>query len=290
MNNNIPFPSNSLGSILGGAAHFKVQLCILSFFVCTFCIQAQEVQMLEGRVINDSIEHEYLHILNLTLQKGTITTQSGNFTIPVRQNDTLYISALQFKHQEIVITPQIFERRYIEIKLETEVTELEDVNISDTDLSGRLGDDMNLPKLEKPFDLAAAGLPVYTGPVRTQEERRLYTATHSAGGIIPVDAVINAISGRTAYLKKIVKLSNMELKVQEARNLVSDSTYIYRLRIGPRYIDDFVHYVYMDQQEHLAIASSNNPLALMEMLLEQAPLYIRSKEQEGVAVQSDLEN
>ncbi|WP_128762546.1 hypothetical protein [Leeuwenhoekiella aestuarii] len=255
------------------------------FLNCSFGLQAQETVMLEGRIVNDSIAHEYLHILNLTLQKGTITTESGNFTIPVRVNDTLYISALQFKHKELVITPAIYSRKYIEIALETEVTELADVNISDVALSGRLGDDMNKPKLEKPFDPAEAGLPVYTGPVLTSEERKLYTATHSGGGIIPVDAVINAISGRTAYLKKIVKVSNMEIKVQEARNLVADSTYIKQLEIPARFIDDFVHYVYMDNTANLAVAASENPLSLMELLLQEAPAYLEHKKDEGVRIE-----
>lgn len=255
------------------------------FLSCSFGLQAQEAVMLEGRIVNDSIEHEYLHILNLTLQKGTITTESGNFTIPVRLHDTLYISALQFKHKELVITPAIYSRKYIEIALETEVTELADVNISDVALSGRLGDDMNKPKLEKPFDPAEAGLPVYTGPVLTSEERKLYTATHSGGGIIPVDAVINAISGRTAYLKKIVKVSNMEIKVQEARNLIADSTYIKQLEIPARFIDDFVHYVYMDNTANLAVAASENPLSLMELLLQEAPAYLEHKKDEGVRIE-----
>ncbi|WP_128759384.1 hypothetical protein [Leeuwenhoekiella marinoflava] len=248
-------------------------------------LQAQEAVMLEGTILNDSIEHEYLHVLNLTLQKGTITTESGNFTIPVRVNDTLYISALQFKHKELVITPAIYSRKYVEIELETEVTALEDVNISDIELSGRLGDDMNKPKLEKPFDPAEAGLPVYTGPVLTSEERKLYTATHSGSGIIPVGAVINAISGRTAYLKKIVKVSNMEVKVQEARNLVADSTYIKELKIPARFIDDFVHYVYMDNTANLAVAASGNPLTLMELLFKEAPAYLESKAEAGVRVE-----
>ncbi|MFD2828693.1 hypothetical protein ACFSYG_19600 [Leeuwenhoekiella polynyae] len=255
------------------------------FLSCSLGLKAQEAVMLEGRIVNDSIEHEYLHILNLTLQKGTITSESGNFAIPVRVNDTLYISALQFKHKELVITPAIYSRKYIEIALETEVTELADVNISDVALSGRLGDDMNKPKLEKPFDPAEAGLPVYTGPVLTSEERKLYTATHSGGGIIPVDAVINAISGRTAYLKKIVKVSNMEIKVQEARNLVADSTYIKQLEIPARFIDDFVHYVYMDNTANLAVAASENPLSLMELLLQEAPAYLEHKKDEGVRIE-----
>lgn len=248
-------------------------------------IQGQEAIQLTGKITNDSIDHEYLHVLNLTLQKGTITNEKGVFRIPVREQDTLYISAVQFKPKEVVITSEIIARNFLELELETNVTELEDVNISDIDLSGRLGDDMNIPKVEKPFNPADAGLPVYTGPIITQEERKLYTATHSGGGIIPVNAVINAISGRTKMLKNQVRISNMEIRVQKARNLVSDSTYIYQLNIPAKYIDDFAHYIYQDNTENLQIASEENPLSLIELLMEQAPLYLQFKQIDGANLQ-----
>tara|TARA_R110000751_G_scaffold91938_1_gene180133 strand:+ start:2669 stop:3442 length:774 start_codon:yes stop_codon:yes gene_type:complete len=248
-------------------------------------IQGQEAIQLTGKITNDSIDHEYLHVLNLTLQKGTITNEKGVFRIPVREQDTLYISAVQFKPKEVVITSEIIAKNFLELELETNVTELEDVNISDIDLSGRLGDDMNIPKVEKPFNPADAGLPVYTGPIITQEERKLYTATHSGGGIIPVNAVINAISGRTKMLKNQVRISNMEIRVQKARNLVSDSTYIYQLNIPAKYIDDFAHYIYQDNTENLQIASEENPLSLIELLIEQAPLYLQFKKIDGANLQ-----
>ena len=248
-------------------------------------IQGQEAIQLTGKITNDSIDHEYLHVLNLTLQKGTITNEKGVFRIPVREQDTLYISAVQFKPKEVVITSEIIAKNFLELELETNVTELEDVNISDIDLSGRLGDDMNIPKVEKPFNPADAGLPVYTGPIITQEERKLYTATHSGGGIIPVNAVINAISGRTKMLKNQVRISNMEIRVQKARNLVSDSTYIYQLNIPAKYIDDFAHYIYQDNTENLQIASEENPLSLIELLMEQAPLYLQFKKIDGANLQ-----
>ncbi|WP_405325544.1 hypothetical protein [Leeuwenhoekiella sp. LLG6367-2.1] len=248
-------------------------------------IQGQEAILLTGKITNDSIDHEYLHVLNLTLQKGTITNERGVFRIPVREQDTLYISAVQFKPKEVVITSEIIAKNFLELELETNVTELEDVNISDIDLSGRLGDDMNIPKVEKPFNPADAGLPVYKGPIITQEERKLYTATHSGGGIIPVNAVINAISGRTKMLKNQVRISNMEIRVQKARNLVSDSTYIYQLNIPAKYIDDFAHYIYQDNTENLQIASEENPLSLIELLMEQAPLYLQFKQIDGANLQ-----
>ena len=102
---------------------------------------------------------------------------------------------------------------------------------------------------------------------------------------IPVNAVINAISGRTKMLKNHVRISNMEIRVQKARNLVSDSTYIYQLNIPAKYIDDFAHYIYQDKTENLQIASEDNPLSLIELLMEQAPLYLQFKQIDGANLQ-----
>lgn len=254
-------------------------LCIC--FLCLFSsgsLQAQETIMLQGKVLNDSIETSYLHIVNLTMRKGTITNDGGSFSIPVRINDTLYISAIQFQHKEIVISPQIFKNGQITFYLDEEVSELEEVNISDIDLSGRLGSDMNVPKLEKPFDPAAAGLPVYKGKTLTDEEKKLYTATHTGGGIVPIDPIVNWISGRTKMLKRRVAISNMEMRVQKARNKVLDSVYITTLNIPANLIDDFSHYVYENNNSTLAVASKDDPLALMELLLAKAPEYRKFKE------------
>ncbi len=241
-------------------------------------IFAQDVVMLEGKVLNDSIDASFLHIVNLSLQKGTITNEGGSFIIPVRVNDTLYISAIQFKNRELIVTPEIYSRKKVSLHLEEEVSELEEVNVSNIDLSGRLGEDLNVPKVEKPFDPAAAGLPVYTGPIITVEERRLYTATHSANGKASVDALINAISGRTKTLKKYVAISNMENRVQKARSKFVDSIYIKQLEIPSKLIDDFAHYVYLDNEATLAMAEKNDPLALIEMLIIKAPSYLKLKE------------
>lgn len=253
---------------------------ILFFLILTSSfsgVLAQDMVMLEGRVLNDSIETAYLHVINLTMQKGTITNRAGTFVIPVREQDTIYVSAVQFEHKKIVITPDIISRKYIEFYLSEEVSELEEVNISDLNLSGLLGQDFSGIKVDEPFDPEAAGLPVYKGPVITVEERRLYTATHSGAGIIPVDAVINAITGRTNRLKKHVKISNMERRVQNARNFIEDSIYVHQLNIPPTLIDDFAHYVYENNERALLLIKRQNALAVIELLQNKASAYRKHK-------------
>lgn len=82
-------------------------LAVFQVLTTVFLLQnanAQEVIPLSGKIMNDSLEDSYLHIMNLNLQRGTITNADGAFTIPVRINDTLYISAVQFEDEKIVVT------------------------------------------------------------------------------------------------------------------------------------------------------------------------------------------
>jgi hypothetical protein len=236
--------------------------------------------MLRGRVLNDTIDKAYLHILNLTTQQGTITNEGGVFTIPVYIQDTLFVSAVQLKHKKIVITPEIFLRKHIEFHLDEEVNDLPEVIVRDINLSGILGTDAKNSGVEKPFDPAAAGLPVYTGPTLTLEERQLHEAEHSGGGIVPVGALINAFTGRTKMLKKRVALSKMERRVQEAREVFTDSIYTRQFKIPVELIDDFVHFVFEGKEWRLKYAESNNALELIKMLQKLAPEYLAFKKEE----------
>jgi len=78
---------------------------------------AQEVISLRGKIVNDSIEDSYLHIMNLNMQRGTITDEHGAFHIPVRVNDTLFISSIQFEAQKILVTKEIFSQKTLIITL-----------------------------------------------------------------------------------------------------------------------------------------------------------------------------
>ncbi|MGB3774769.1 MAG: hypothetical protein WA951_05895 [Leeuwenhoekiella sp.] len=257
-----------------------IHFIFIFVILCSSKLVAQQTVVLQGQVLNDSIGNAYLHIVNLTTQQGTITNEGGAFTIPVHLQDTLYISAVQLENMKVVITPEIFSRKQIEIRLKDEVNDLPQVTVSDINLSGMLGLDSKNSNVEKPFDPAAAGLPVYTGPTLTQEERQLYTAQHSANGIVSVDAVLNALSGRTKMLQKRVELSNMERRVQSARRVMSDSMYTKILDIPPALIDDFVHFVFEGKEWRLKYAEDNNVLALIEMLQELAPEYLEIKREQ----------
>ncbi|MDN4166050.1 hypothetical protein QWY31_11090 [Cytophagales bacterium LB-30] len=82
----------------------------LLFFVLLFCwkslsAQAQQVQI-QGWVMNayDSLPIEAAHVFIGEGSEGTFSDVMGYFSLPVRQSDTLYVSALGFGKQKLLVT------------------------------------------------------------------------------------------------------------------------------------------------------------------------------------------
>jgi len=78
------------------------QLTVIFFIALFYQSQAQILRhAIIGRISNDSISVESIHILNKNTKKGTISNQYGLFKIPVGVNDTLVFEGIQFKQKKL---------------------------------------------------------------------------------------------------------------------------------------------------------------------------------------------
>ena len=198
---------------------------------------------LSGKVINSG-EKEWIHVFNKTYNKYTITDEEGGFKIPVRINDTIVFSAIQFQLKEVVISETIINEMLLSVLLKEQVNELDAVYIK-PNLSGDLLADTKRIKTKKVVTAKTLGLPNSHVISPTQAERKLYTATHTGGGIIPVETIINAISGRTKKLKNLVKLerkSIVENSVFEGFNQIMLDDF----KIPEEKLFDFLYYASAD--------------------------------------------
>ncbi|MCB0473383.1 MAG: hypothetical protein KDC56_10030, partial [Flavobacteriaceae bacterium] len=124
----------------------QLTIPILLFTVNLIC--AQEETVLLGKVTNDSLSVEGIHVFNKSSGKGTITNQNGEFNMPVKLNDTLSISGIQFFYREILITKDMILHNRIAIDLYQKINVLEAVEISNH-LIGNLAEDaatIQIPK------------------------------------------------------------------------------------------------------------------------------------------------
>ena len=113
---------------------------ILFFFLTTHFLFAQGVvrEVLNGKIIADSIEVENITIFNMATNIGAISDSNGKFSIKARVADTLYFQGLSFVSKKYVLAEKDFFAEESEIRLKVNVNELNEVIITPFTLTGNL--------------------------------------------------------------------------------------------------------------------------------------------------------
>lgn len=122
----------------------------------------REVKQLKAVVLNAQTDQpmESVHVVNLNEVVGTITNEKGEFNIPAKVNDTLYITFLGFKSQKVRVTNDMFKFKETKISLTELAYALEEVIVRPYSLTGYLEIDVkNLP-LNNAFQYSISGLSV----------------------------------------------------------------------------------------------------------------------------------
>jgi hypothetical protein len=81
------------------------------------------------------------------------------------------------------------------------------------------------------------------------------------GGSIGLDPIINAITGRTAMLKKELKIERKEYLLQKIENLFKEEYFTENLKIPKEYVRGFWYYAVEDPKLTEAINSNNKMMA-----------------------------
>jgi len=160
--------------------------------------QAIGEKLIHGRIIVESGNVEGVSIINLVNEKSTLSDSNGDFYIYAKVDDLLVFSSLSLDYFRRMIEIEDLKSDVLIIKMTAKITALEEVIVN------------------KHPEINAVSLGISPkGMVhRTQMERRLYTAGDFKpidllgllGGSLDVDALLNAINGRTANIKKLIEL------------------------------------------------------------------------------------
>lgn len=226
---------------------------------------------LSGRVIANEKNVADVHVMNTSLGKATITNSTGQFQISVRLGDTLLFSAIQFRRKSFIISQEIYDARVIAVPLEEFVNELDEVVLRPYDLSGDLGKDMQQIDTEGVVSATILGLPNPYHKPPTQAERKLFEAT-SGGGLVPLNPILNAITGRTKYLKKVLKAQSIYARTERVRDFYADSLFVQDLKIPSASIDDFMYYCEVDPG-FSGVVDSKDRLQIWEFLKDKSGSY-----------------
>lgn len=191
---------------------------------------AQERTLVQGKVVAQSKRLEDIYVANLSTKEAVLTHPGGYFEISAQSKDTLMFSGSLFIGYNYVLDDIDMQRSVLLVPLETsELHSMMDEIVITNISSESLG-------------LIAPGTRRYT-----PAERRLYTAT-SGGGIIPVSAIVNWISGRTRMLKKAVEYEEHEIRKDKLLRNFSEETIIEDYNIPTQYVEGFAFYASYDPE------------------------------------------
>lgn len=244
---------------------------ILSFLV-GFSALGQEAFQLKGKVIADSLDGNAINIVNLTQETGTVNSTSGDFEIEVYLKDTLVFSSLQYKPVEIKITSEILEKSFLPVHLVENINQLEEVTISNINLTGNLERDISEIKTTKPFSM---GMGLHKGPPPTIVERKLYTASHSGSGA-SLDYMLNSINGRLKMLEKAKKNDDLQALVQKGMHTLPTNFFTTDLNIPEEEIVNFIYYCAEDPRFKKFIAQKKD-LELIEFYSGKSEYFIENR-------------
>ncbi len=97
--------------------------------------------IIKGSIMSDSIFVDNTHIVNKNSNKGSISNNYGEFSISVKENDTLLISGIQYYNKIITVSDQHVRNKFIKVILIQKTYELQEIKVNTHYLSGRLSFD-----------------------------------------------------------------------------------------------------------------------------------------------------
>ena len=210
-------------------------------------------------------------IQNSTARRATITDFDGNFSIQVREGDTLVFSAIQFKRKVLPVSRALLGSPFLQIPMEEFVNELQEVTVQPFGLSGDIEKDLSGLQLDKNVSAETLGLPNAEVKIITQNERKLYEAT-SGAGIVPLNPILNAITGRTRMLKNHIKIDRKYERTLKVQRDFADSIFLAEFKIPKTRMDDFMYFCEVDD-EFQRLVSERDQLKIWSYLLDRSKLY-----------------
>ena len=244
-------------------------LTLLFLIISLFAFTQNKSLLLTGEV-KDSVEFvKNAHIINLKTKGGASSNDFGGFQILASvQHYTLYK----------VITEEHITNKKISIYLTSKRHQLKEIVLKKTNLTGSLISDMKRKKKgTKEINAVTLDLPFAGNKKLSQIDRKLHTAT-SSGGLIPLDLILNVLSGRLKKLKeekKVVEENNdVDAMMEKMKHFLTSNFKIKE--------DDHYRFLYFCRSDSLFNKSLvTNELALIKFLQLKSKEFNKIQEKES---------
>ncbi len=218
------------------------------FFFCTLVIFSTQSQVLPrqeitGLVVLRDVPMEKINVRNDDSGYSTSSAVDGTFKMMVRLDEALVFTAVNLETRRVKITQEILRAGFVKAIMTETTVPLPEVIVNDN--KGITAENLGIiPRGQRKY---------------TQAQRRLHEAT-SGGGIVPLNPILNAISGRTRMLKKEILVEQKEKLLLQLDGWFDDEYYIQTLKIPEDYIAGFDFYIINDADFVRALRAKNKTL------------------------------
>lgn len=230
-------------------------LFIYFFIIHQAVAQTNVEKWINGQVtVNNVSPLEGVNITNTSSKVMAVSDEYGHFSILAKEGDILSFSLINYEHLRKFINKQEFNLGSIAVNLTPKTIELNEVVIN------------------KHSNITAENLGIIPkDQVKlTTAERRLQTVGEFKpimllgllGGSMPLDPVINAITGRTKMLKKDLAVERKEFLMVKLENLFEERYYTESLKISKGLIRGFQYYCIEDPDFVKSLKEKNKTITM----------------------------
>ncbi|OWP77210.1 hypothetical protein [Flavobacterium oreochromis] len=224
---------------------------------------AQNKILLDGIVQSDLGPLDQIIVINRTTKETTTTSSEGKFKIQANSDNLLVFTSSKIEPLEIRLNSNSFKQNPFVVKVKVKVVEMEEVVVK---------------------TISAKKLGIITENVKsyTPAERKLleagsfkwYSFLLIPVGGMSMTGLINQISGRTAMLKKELKVEQSEINKNRLKSVFSQEFYRDILKIPDNYLDGFIVYA----SENSKIAQDLQAKNFEALRFDLIDLAVRYKE------------
>ncbi len=246
---------------------------LLWVFLLPLAVLSQDREGLQGKVMADENPISNIYVINATAGTETRTAIGGGFTIEAKAGDRLVFYSPSIITREFVIKQEAFKQQPFLVTVTLQAYELNEVVLNkygavDEESLGLV------PKDQKQYTPAERR-------VKTAGEFKPIFMLGALGGALPLDPIINAISGRTKMLKKELETERKEQVLEMTNNLYdSEAQITAEYKIPSEYVKGFLYYCVENAEFSQALKAKNDKQAkfLMHVLAEKYLEMQSSKE------------
>jgi hypothetical protein len=207
---------------------------------------------IQGRI---SVENNFVdgvNIKNETTRHTSTSRIEGFFRISANEGDIIVFSAVNLETLTKIITKADLANKELKIDMTLKSIVLRNIIInSHPEISA---EKLGIPTATKHF---------------TPAERKLQTATRGS-----LDGIFNAMSGRTAMLKKEILVEKKEKLLDKLEYLFEESFYTQKLKIPKDYIKGFQYFCIEDQPFINSLKTKNKTMSEF-LIIKLAERYVQ---------------